>query len=80
MNGIFKQLEKHDIGLLITIDEVTVASRRNASICLLFTSTMYAKVKKLHYSWQDCPGGIGVAAQRFRLVPQAFPISVGTNH
>ena len=24
MNGIFKQLEKHDIGLLITIDEVTV--------------------------------------------------------
>ena len=34
MNGIFKQLEKHDIGLLITIDEVTVDLEEIASICL----------------------------------------------
>ena len=51
MNGIFKQLEKHDIGLLITIDEVTVDLEEMP----LFTSTLYAKVKKLPYSWQDCP-------------------------
>lgn len=54
MNGIFKQLEKHDIGLLITIDEVTVDLEEMLQFAL-FTSTLYAKVKKLPYSWQDCP-------------------------
>ena len=54
MNGIFKQLEKHDIGLLITIDKSPSISKKCFNLPL-FTSTLYAKVKKLPYSWQDCP-------------------------
>lgn len=56
MNGIFKQLEKHDIGLLITIDEVTVDLEEMLQFASVYQHPpLYAKVKKLPYSWQDCP-------------------------
>lgn len=54
MNGIFKQLEKHDIGLLITIDEVTVDLEEMLQFASVYQHFVREK-KKLLYSWQDCP-------------------------
>lgn len=53
MNGIFKQLEKHDIGLLITIDEVTVDLEEMLQFASVYQHFV-REGKKLPYSWQGC--------------------------
>lgn len=54
MNGIFKQLEKHDIGLLITIDEVTVDLEEMLQFASVYQHFV-REGKKVALLMQDCP-------------------------